>query len=127
MYKKPTSQSYYEKSLETTNLNWKEIYILPRKVSIETKLRMFQYKILNNILFLKKLLFKFEKVPSPLCSFATLRMKHCCISSILVMLQNDYGIKFNNLFLSIFIFLKSLHRVLFLDFLILAINNRIFY
>ena len=32
-------------------------------------LRMFQYKILNNILFLNKLLFKFKKVPSPLCSF----------------------------------------------------------
>ena len=30
---------------------------------------MLQYKILNNILFLSKLLFKFKKVPSPLCSF----------------------------------------------------------
>ena len=30
---------------------------------------MFQYKILNNILFLNKLLFKLEKVQSPLCSF----------------------------------------------------------
>ena len=67
MYEKPTSQSYYEKLLETTNLNWKEI--LPRKVSIDTNLLMFQYKILNNILFLNKLLFKFKKVPSPLCSF----------------------------------------------------------
>ena len=69
MYKEPTSQSYYEKFLETTNLNWKEIYILPRNVSIDTNLCMFQYKILNNILFLNKLLFKFEKVQSPLRSF----------------------------------------------------------
>ena len=69
MYEKPTSQSYYEKLLKTTNLNWKEIYILPRKVSIDTNLRMFQYNILNNILFLKKLLFTFKKVPSSLCSF----------------------------------------------------------
>ena len=69
MYEKPTSQSYYEKLLETTNLNWKEIYILPRKVSIDTNFRMFQYKILNNILFLNKLLFKFEKLQSPLSSF----------------------------------------------------------
>ena len=30
---------------------------------------MFQYKILNNILFLNKLLFKFKKVLPPLCSF----------------------------------------------------------
>ena len=69
IYEKPTSQSYYEKLLETTNLNWKEIYILPRKVSVDTNLRMFQYKILNNILFLNKLLFKFEKVRSPLFSY----------------------------------------------------------
>ena len=69
MYGKPTSQSYYEKLLETTNLNWKEIYILPRKVYVDTNLRMFQYKSLNNILFLNKLLFKFEKAQSPLCSF----------------------------------------------------------
>ena len=69
MYEKPTTQIYHEKLLKTTNLNWKEIYILPRKISIDTNLRMFQYKILNNILFLNKLLFKFKKVPSPLCSF----------------------------------------------------------
>ena len=69
MYEKPISQSYYEKLLEATNLNWKEICILPRKVSIDANLRMFQYKILNDILFLNKLLSKFEKVQSPLCSF----------------------------------------------------------
>ena len=72
MYKKPKSQSYYEKLLETKNLNWKEIYILPKKVSIDTNLRMSQYKILNNFLFLNNSLFKFEKVQSPLCFFATL-------------------------------------------------------
>ena len=69
MYEKSTSQSYYEKLLETKNLNWKEIYILPRKVSVHTNLCIFQYKILNNILFLNKLLFKFKNVSSPLCSF----------------------------------------------------------
>ena len=69
MYEKPTTQIYHEKLLKTTNLNWKEIYILPRKISIDSNLRMFQYKILNNILLLNKLLFKFKKVPSPLCSF----------------------------------------------------------
>ena len=30
---------------------------------------MLQYKILNNVLFLNKLLFKFKKVPSRVCSF----------------------------------------------------------
>ena len=69
MYEKPTSQSYYEKLLEKSNLNWREIFILPRKVSIDTNFRMFQYKILNNISFLNKLLFKFENVQSSLSSF----------------------------------------------------------
>ena len=51
-----------------TNLNWKKIYILLRKVFGDTNLYIFQFKILNNILCLNKLLFKFKKVP-PLCSF----------------------------------------------------------
>ena len=127
MYEKPTSQSFYEKLLETTNLNCKEIYILPRKVPTDTNLRMFQYKIMNNILFLNKLLFKFKKVPPPLCSFCNSADETPFISSLLVILQNDYGMNFSILFLNIFIFLKSLHRVPFSVFLILAINNRIFY
>ena len=40
-YEKPASQKYYEKLLVTTNLNWKKIYILPRKVFIDINLRMF--------------------------------------------------------------------------------------
>ena len=111
MYKKPTSESYFEKLLETTNLNWKEIYILPRKNSIDTNLCMFQYKILNHILFLSKLLLKFKKVHHHCVLFATLWMKRCCISSTLVTLQSDSGTRFNGLFLRIFTFLKSLHRV----------------
>ena len=43
--------------------------------------------------------------------FATLWMKRRCISSILVTLQSDYGKNFNILFLSIFSYLKSHHRV----------------
>ena len=50
-------------------MNWKGIYILPRKVSIDTNLCMFQYKILNDTLFHNKLLFKFKKVQSSLCFF----------------------------------------------------------
>ena len=88
---------------------------------------MFQCKILNNILFLNKLLFKLKSVPSPLCSFCnsanetplhifyacsiTKRLWNVLLSSMLIILQNDYGTYFNILFPSIFIFLKSLHRV----------------
>ena len=42
--------------------------MLPRIVTIESSLRSFQYKILNNILYLNEQLFKFNIVDSPLCS-----------------------------------------------------------
>ena len=38
-------------------------------VTIDTKLRVFQYKILNNIIFVNKILFKLKKVKLPLRSF----------------------------------------------------------
>ena len=50
-------------------MDWKKIYLLPHKTTADTRLRVFQYKILNNILYLNKALFKFGKVHSPLCSF----------------------------------------------------------
>ena len=42
--------------------------MLPRQATIESSLRSFQYKILNNILYLNEKLFKFKTVDSPLCS-----------------------------------------------------------
>ena len=42
--------------------------MLPRIVTIESSLCSFQYKILNNILYLNERLFKFNIVDSPLCS-----------------------------------------------------------
>ena len=36
---------------------------------MNTKYRSFQYKILNNILYLNKIIFEFRKVKSLLCSF----------------------------------------------------------
>ena len=47
---KPTSQTYFENLLSNFNLDWKNIYLLPRRVTLDTNLRMFQYKLLNNVL-----------------------------------------------------------------------------
>ena len=66
---KPTSQIYFEKLLNLTNINWKDIYLLPRFVAVDTRIRIFQYKIINNVLYLNKMLFKFENAESPLCTF----------------------------------------------------------
>ena len=51
------------------DFDWKSIYIIPSMVTGDTKLRVFWYKILNNILFVNKMLFKLRKVESSLCSF----------------------------------------------------------
>ena len=41
--------------------------MLPRVTTIESSLRSFQYRILNNTLYLNERLFKFNIVNSPLC------------------------------------------------------------
>ena len=46
----PTSITYFEKKISLYNFQWKDIYTLPRKVTIDAYLRSFQYKILKNIL-----------------------------------------------------------------------------
>ena len=52
--KPPTSQLYFEKVLGFGKVEWGKVYMLPRIVTIESSLRSFQYKILNNILYLKE-------------------------------------------------------------------------
>ena len=66
---KPSSNVYFEKIFPNMKLDWRKIYILPRITTVNTYLRSFQYKILNNILFLNKKLFVFRKKNTPLCSF----------------------------------------------------------
>ena len=67
----PTAQKKYNEAFSThaSQLDWEKIYLLPFKATLDTKLREFQYKILNRILYTNKMLFKFKKVDSPLCDF----------------------------------------------------------
>ena len=65
---KPTPQVHFENLFREQELNWKEIHILPRKVSLDCNVRSFQYKVLNNILYLNKKLFIFGKSPPYFCS-----------------------------------------------------------
>ena len=60
-YKKPTSQLYYERYFNKFDFDWNFIHFLPHMVTVHTKLRVFQCKILNNIPFVNKMLFKFRK------------------------------------------------------------------
>ena len=43
------------------------IYVLPRIAAKDSRLRLFQYKLLNDVLYPNKMLFKFGKIESPLC------------------------------------------------------------
>ena len=66
---KPTSQKYFESLFSALNLDWNLIYTLPRKIINSTKFRAFQYKLLNNVLYLNDKLFLFGKSETKLCSF----------------------------------------------------------
>ena len=69
---KPTSKKYFEQLFPSEIFIWKDIYLLVRKVTTDCYLRPFQYKILNNILFLNKELSVFGISNSSLCSFCNL-------------------------------------------------------
>ena len=87
----PTAQSKFDSLYNISNiLDWKNIYQLPGRVTLDTRTRAFQYKILNRILYTNSILYEMELIPSPLCTFCgdhedeeTLELK-CVYESILV-------------------------------------------
>ena len=68
-YDKPTGQSYHEKNFDGYDFNWKLIYRILRIATLETKIRIFQYKLLNNVLYLNKKLFQFGITSQSKCYF----------------------------------------------------------
>ena len=86
----PTSQKYFDNLFPNVELPWKEIYLTVVKVTANSHLRCFNYKIINNVLYLNKKPFQFGKTQSPLCSFChaeaetTLHVFHkCSVTKIL--------------------------------------------
>ena len=67
----PTSVQYWETKLSVgqRGINWRKVFLIPRISKIESYTRSFQYKIINNALFLNKRLFKFDVIELPACSF----------------------------------------------------------
>ena len=70
-YDKPTSQSYHEKNFDDYDFNLKLMYRIPCIVTLETKIRIFQYNLLNNVLYLNKKLFQFGITPEEGIFFET--------------------------------------------------------
>ena len=71
---KPSSNIYFENLFNYDDIDWTAIYKLPRLVTHDTYMRSFQYKDLNNVLYLNKkpYLHIFGIKSSPLCSFCNL-------------------------------------------------------
>ena len=46
--KPPVSKFKYEQLFPTHDLPWKDIYLLPRSVTLDSKMREFQYKVLKS-------------------------------------------------------------------------------
>ena len=69
---KLSSNIYFENLSHDYNIDWTTIYTLPRLITNNTYMRSFQYKMLNNVLFLNKKLHSFGIKPFPLCSFCNL-------------------------------------------------------
>ena len=79
VFKPPTSRRYFECIFGVMEEEeWRNIYTLTAKVTVFTSLRVFQYKILNNILYLNARLFKMHVVDSVLCSLC-----NCAEESVL--------------------------------------------
>lgn len=66
----PTAQAYFENRYNLSDIPWTKIYSIPFLCTIDSRLRSFQYKILNNILYLNDFLYnKLKVVDNPRCSF----------------------------------------------------------
>ena len=71
-YDKLTCQSYHEKNFDDYDFNWELIYRIPCITKLETKICFFQYKLLNNVLYLNKKLFQYDIISQSKCSFCEL-------------------------------------------------------
>ena len=98
---KTTCQSYHEKNFDDYDFNWKLIYRIPRIATLETKIRIFQYKLLNNVLYLNKKLFQFgiiSQFPSLNVLSVSYMMKHRTIIFTNAHMHKIYGTDFVYIF-----------------------------
>ena len=69
-FKKPTAQSHILKRVDS-QIDWESVYRRIYNMCIDPYTRCFQYKILNNCLYLNRDLFRFKIIESPICSFCS--------------------------------------------------------
>ena len=84
------------------DLNWEVIYQIPHVVTLDTKTRVFQYKLRNRIIYTNKSLYKMKIIDSPLCTFCKISdesLEH-------LFCRCDFIVTF---WMSVILWLKSLH------------------
>ena len=69
IWEKPTSEAKIEQQLGESNLIWSKIYMLGRKITLDSYSRQFHFKLTHNILFLNKALNRMNKVSSSMCPY----------------------------------------------------------
>ena len=67
-FKDSTAKDFFIRKFDVRCDEWEKIYTLVGKATIDMGMRMFQYKILNNVLYLNRQLHHMKIVNSPLCS-----------------------------------------------------------
>ena len=72
IWEKPSSEEKLEQLLVINDLNWSTIYILGRKITVDSYSRQFYFKLTHNILFLNKALKRMRLVESSLCSYCNI-------------------------------------------------------
>ena len=81
-----TAQKKFKEKFSYFSFNWNAIYPLPFIVTIETKIREFQYKVLNNKVLQMKWCSKFKMTDSPLSSFCKLNetssLSNICVTTV---------------------------------------------
>ena len=91
---KPAAQTYFYK-IQNFELEWKDIYNLPRSVTINKNLRIFQYKLLRIVLYLNKMLYNIGKKLSHLALFEWKNLKAQFTFFILAQKQTFSGCSYN--------------------------------
>ena len=64
MNNKPISQKYFDNLSPNIELPWKKICLIVHKVTANSHLSSFNYKMINNVLYLNGKLFQFGKTQS---------------------------------------------------------------
>ena len=88
---KPTSQENFSRFLGLTEINRSEVFMTPRRVTIESSLRIFQYNLLNNCVYLNNRLSKFDQNISPLCSLCNEVLEEMLHFFVYVLRHKNYG------------------------------------